>query len=114
LGCPNAISMMSKFGARIIKAKWTGQHEISFLAGIKILGHDRVGLVNDVTTILSSDLKVNMRSITVDADGGIFEGTIMVYVHDTMHLQQMLKRLRKVEGISKVVRFDLDSNTPVD
>ena len=108
LGCSRAIDLMSRFGPRIVKAKWTNAYEVSFLVGVRIMGIDRVGLINDVTQIVSQDLKVNMRSITVNAENGIFEGSIMLFVHDTHHLETMMKRLRKVEGVSKVVRFDAE------
>jgi guanosine-3',5'-bis(diphosphate) 3'-pyrophosphohydrolase len=104
--CPNAVELMSNYGYRIIKAKWTSQQELAFLAGIRITGSDRVGLVNDVTRIISNELKVNMRSITIDTDGGMFEGQIMLFVHDTRHLDILIEKLKKVSGIVNVVRFD--------
>lgn len=104
--CPNAIELMSNYGYRVVKAKWTSQQEIAFLAGLKIIGTDRVGLINDVTKIISNELKVNMRSITIDTDQGIFEGNIMLYVHDTRHLDMLIKKLEKVNGVVKVHRYD--------
>jgi GTP diphosphokinase / guanosine-3',5'-bis(diphosphate) 3'-diphosphatase len=104
--CPNAIELMSRHGHRVIKAKWTSQKKVAFLAGIKIIGTDRIGLINDVTTIISNELKVNMRSLSVDTDNGIFEGKIMLYVNDTIHLELLINKLRKVNGIVKVIRFD--------
>jgi GTP pyrophosphokinase len=65
-----------------------------------------VGLINDVTKVISNELKVNMRSITVDSDAGIFEGTIKLFVNSTQHLDHLMKNLSKVEGIIKVSRFD--------
>lgn len=105
--CPNATELMSNYGYRIIKAKWTSQQQIAFLAGIKVIGMDRIGMVNDITSIISTDLKVNMRSLTIDTDHGIFEGNISVYVDDTSHLNTMLDKLKNVEGIESVSRFDL-------
>ena len=104
--CPNAIKLMSNFGYRIVKVKWTEQKEIAFLTGIKITGIDDVGVVSNITRVISSDLKVNMRSITVDSDDGIFEGTLMVYVNDTSHLAILLNRLKQVNGVLSVTRFD--------
>ncbi|MBN7817274.1 RelA/SpoT family protein [Algoriphagus pacificus] len=104
--CPNALELLSNHGNRVIKARWTSQKEIAFLAGLRIIGTDRVGLINDVTKVISNELKVNMRSITVDSDAGIFEGTIKLYVHSTEHLDQLMKNLSQVEGIHKVSRFD--------
>ena len=104
--CPNALELLSNHGNRVIKAKWTSQQEIAFLAGLKIVGTDRVGLINDVTKVISNELKVNMRSITVDSDSGVFEGTIKLYVNSTQHLDKLIGNLTKVEGVIKVTRFD--------
>jgi guanosine-3',5'-bis(diphosphate) 3'-pyrophosphohydrolase len=103
--CPRAVEMMSNYGNRIVRAKWTDQLELAFLAGIRIKGSDRVGLVNDVTRIISNSLKVNMRSITIDSNDGFFEGQIMVFVNDTDHLNKMIQRLSKVNGVLLVERF---------
>ncbi|UXP32690.1 RelA/SpoT family protein [Reichenbachiella agarivorans] len=105
--CPNATELMSNYGYRIIKAKWTSQQEIAFLAGIKVIGTDRLGMINNITQIISNDLKVNMRSMSIDTDNGIFEGNIKVYVDDTSHLETMIHKLESVEGIESVYRFDL-------
>ena len=104
--CPRAVDLMSNYGNRIVRAKWTEQLELAFLAGIRIKGADRVGLVNDVTRIISTSLKVNMRAITVDSNDGIFEGQIMVFVNDTDHLNKLIQRLSRVNGVLQVERFD--------
>jgi len=104
--CPNALELLSNHGNRVIKARWTSQKEIAFLAGLRIVGTDRVGLINDVTKVISSELKVNMRSITVDSDAGIFEGTIKLYVNSTTHLDKLISNLSEVDGVLKVFRFD--------
>ena len=104
--CPRAVDLMSNYGNRIVRAKWTEQLELAFLAGIRIKGTDRVGLVNDVTRIISTSLKVNMRAITVDSNDGIFEGQIMVFVNDTDHLNKLIHRLSRVNGVLQVERFD--------
>ena len=104
--CPRAVELMSNHGNRIVRAKWTDQLELAFLAGIRLKGSDRVGIVNDVTRIISTSLKVNMRSITVDANDGFFEGQILVFVNDTDHLNKLIHRLSKVNGLLQVERFD--------
>lgn len=104
--CPNAPELLSHHGNRVVKAKWTSQHEVAFLTGLKIRGTDRVGLINDVTKIISEELKVNMSSMSIHTDSGIFEGEIMLYVNDTRHLEQMIEKLRSVEGVVKASRFD--------
>lgn len=108
--CPKAVELMSNYGSRIIRAKWTDQLELAFLAGIRIQGSDRVGIVNDVTKIISTSLKVNMRSITVDSNDGMFEGQIMIFIHDTAHLDKLIQRLSKVSGVLLVERFDNSSS----
>jgi guanosine-3',5'-bis(diphosphate) 3'-pyrophosphohydrolase len=104
--CPNAAKLMANYGYRIVKARWTNQQELAFLTGLRITGIDDVGLINKLTTVISNDFKVNMRSITVDSDNGIFEGTIMVYVNDTQHLDNLIKKLKTVKGVTGVNRFD--------
>lgn len=104
--CPNAIQLMSNYAYRIVKARWTGQQKIAFLAGIKVTGIDDVGLVNNITRLISGELNVNMRSISFDSDDGIFDGTIMVYVHDTKHLTRLISKLKSVEGVINVSRID--------
>ncbi|RYZ89853.1 MAG: bifunctional (p)ppGpp synthetase/guanosine-3',5'-bis(diphosphate) 3'-pyrophosphohydrolase, partial [Proteobacteria bacterium] len=106
VSCPNAVELMSNHGNRIIKAKWTSQKELAFLAGLRITGTDRMGLVNDVTRVISNELNINMRSVTIDSKDGIFEGNIRLYVHDTSHLDTLMRKLERVDGVFDVVRFD--------
>jgi GTP pyrophosphokinase len=104
--CPNAPELLANHTNRVIKAKWTSQYEVSFLTGLKVMGTDRVGLINDVSKIISEELKVNMSSISFRTDAGIFEGEIMLYVNDTRHLELLIGKLEKVEGMVRVSRFD--------
>ncbi len=104
--CPNAIQLMSNYAYRIVKAKWTNQQQIAFLAGVRMTGIDEVGVVNKISKVISSELKVNMRSISIDTDDGIFEGTIMLFVHDTHHLDKLIQKLKEIHGILTVSRID--------
>jgi len=104
--CPNATELLANHGNRVIKAKWTSQHEVAFLTGLKVIGTDRVGLINDVSKVISEELKVNMSSLAFKTDQGIFSGEIMLYVNDTRHLEMLIAKLEKVEGVVKVTRFD--------
>ncbi|MFD2583795.1 RelA/SpoT family protein [Pedobacter vanadiisoli] len=104
--CPNAAQLMANYGYRVVKAKWNRQKELTFLTGLKIVGIDDVGLINNITRVISTDFKVNMRSITVDTNEGIFEGSIMIFVNDTEHLENLIKNLLKVRGVTGVTRFD--------
>ncbi|ADY52573.1 (p)ppGpp synthetase I, SpoT/RelA [Pseudopedobacter saltans DSM 12145] len=109
--CPNAAKLMSSFGYRIVKAKWNSQKQVAFLTGLRITGIDEVGLINNLTQVISNDFKVNMRSITFDTDEGIFNGTIMMYVNDTQHLDNLIAKLKHVKGITDVTRFDHNPET---
>ncbi len=104
--CPNAINMLSKYAYRVVKAKWTNNESLAFLAGIKIIGIDKIGLVNNITTVISSDLNMNIRSISVDSNAGTFEGIVMIYVHDTKNLNALIQNLKKVDGVQQVIRID--------
>ncbi|MBS1506262.1 MAG: bifunctional (p)ppGpp synthetase/guanosine-3',5'-bis(diphosphate) 3'-pyrophosphohydrolase [Bacteroidetes bacterium] len=104
--CPNAPELLANHGNRVIKAKWTSQHEVAFLTGLKVVGTDRVGLINDVSKVISEELKVNMSSLSFKTDHGIFNGEIMLYVNDTRHLEMLISKLEKVEGVVQVNRFD--------
>lgn len=106
VNCPNAVKLLSNYAYRVVKAKWMNEHLISFLAGIKITGTDELGIVNNITKVISNENNINMRSISFDTDDGIFEGTIMVYVHDTKHLSHLIDKLKKVKGVSNVIRID--------
>lgn len=104
--CPNAIELMSNYAYRIVKARWFGQQQIAFLAGIKINGMDDVGVVSNITKVISSELKVNIRSLNIESTDGLFEGTIILFVHDTEHLKTLIKKLQKLPGILSVTRID--------
>ncbi|MES2873046.1 MAG: bifunctional (p)ppGpp synthetase/guanosine-3',5'-bis(diphosphate) 3'-pyrophosphohydrolase [Bacteroidota bacterium] len=104
--CPNAAKLMSNYGYRIVKARWNSQKELAFLTGLRIIGIDDVGLINNITNVISGDFKVNMRSITVDTNEGMFDGSIMVYVNNTSHLDDMIAKLKTVPGVTSVIRFD--------
>jgi GTP pyrophosphokinase len=104
--CPNAIQLMSNYAYRIVKAKWFGQQQIAFLAGIRIKGMDDVGVVNNITKIISSELKVNIRSLNIESLDGLFHGTIMLFVYDTEHLKKLMKKLEHVPGIINITRID--------
>ena len=104
--CPNAPELLSNHGHRVVKAKWASKHKEAYTVGLEIIGTDRVGLINDVTKVISNELKVNMRSISVDTDTGIFEGKIVLYINDSKHLDVLITKLEQVSGVAKVKRFD--------
>lgn len=104
--CPNAQELMSKYAYRVIKAKWSSQEIVEFEVGLKFSGTDDVGLVQKITNIISTDMNVNMRAISFEARDGIFEGKVVVMVHDTDHLRSLMDNLKSVDGVLTVDRIE--------
>ena len=103
--CPNAVQLMSKFAYRIVKAKWYTGKSIAFLSGIKIKGIDDLGILNNLTSVISSEYNLNIRSINLDSNAGTFEGTVMLYVNDTQHLKKLIGKIKKIPGVQQVSRI---------
>ncbi len=104
--CPNAVSLMSNYGYRIVKTRWTKRHEIAFLTKLKVSGIDDTGVLSKITTMISNDLKLNMQGLNIDSTDGIFEGYIKIYVHDTDQLDKLMEQLKTLEGLLSVSRTD--------
>lgn len=104
--CPVAIRIMSNEGNRIIAVKWAIHKLVSFLARIHISGIDRIGLVNDITNIISAELKVNMTNINISVRDSIFEGTIDLFVHHTKDLNNLIMKISNISGIKTVKRVE--------
>lgn len=102
--CPNAIQLQSNFAYRIIQAKWKDSSQEEFKAVIKLTGIDNLGLVNDVTKEISSNMNVNMRNIYFDSSDGLFSGKITVIVKNNNILKKLMENLKKINGIDKVSR----------
>jgi GTP pyrophosphokinase len=108
--CPVAIRIMSNEGNRIMAVKWAIHKLVSFIARISMTGIDRIGLVNDITTIISAELKVNMTRINISVNNGIFEGTIDLFVHHTKDLNNLILKISNINGIENVRRVEDFSN----
>jgi GTP pyrophosphokinase len=106
--CPNAAKLLANYGHRIVKTKWAKNKEISFLTGLRIIGMDDVGVVNKITTIISGDLRINIAAITIESTEGLFEGTIKLFVHDKEELDELVNRLKSLNGIHSVERFETE------
>ena len=104
--CPNATQLMANYGHRVVKTKWAKNKEISFLTGLKIIGVDDVGVIHKITNIISGELKINIAALTIESESGIFRGTIKVFVHDKEELEELVERLRSLDGLQTVDRFD--------
>ncbi|MBO0329366.1 RelA/SpoT family protein [[Muricauda] lutisoli] len=103
--CPNAISLQSNYAYRIISAKWIDSSQEEFSVDIKITGIDNMGLVKDITKIISDNMHVNMRNLNFSADGGTFKGKITLVVKNNNILKRLMNSLKQVEGIDKVTRI---------
>ncbi|MEZ4799432.1 MAG: RelA/SpoT family protein [Flavobacteriales bacterium] len=104
--CPNAQELLSKYAYRVIKARWSNKELVQFEVGIKFSGIDDVGLVQKITNIISTDMNVNMKAISFEANNGIFQGKVVVLVHDTEHLSSLVDQLKAVEGVLTVERIE--------
>ncbi len=104
--CPKAINSIAKYGYKIVRTKWTKQHQITFLTGLKITGIDDVGVMYKITNVISGEAKINMQSITIETNDGLFEGIIKVFVKDTQQLQDLMDHMKDLEGILTVTRYE--------
>ena len=106
--CPNAAQMMANYAHRIVKTKWAKNKEISFLTGLKIVGMDDVGVINKITNVISGEMRINISALTIESREGLFEGTIKVFVHDKEELDELVDRLKQLNGIQSINRFDTE------
>ncbi|MBS1733851.1 MAG: bifunctional (p)ppGpp synthetase/guanosine-3',5'-bis(diphosphate) 3'-pyrophosphohydrolase, partial [Bacteroidetes bacterium] len=106
--CPNAARLLANYGHRVVKTKWAKNKEISFLTGLKIIGLDDVGVIHKITNLISGELKVNISAMTIEANDGIFEGKVKVFVHDKEELEKLVAQLKALPGIERVDRFDAE------
>jgi len=106
--CPNAAQLLANYGHRVVKTKWAKNKEISFLTGLRIVGMDDVGVIHKITNIISGDLKINIAGLTIESKEGLFEGTIKIFVHDKEELDELVERLKQLNGVQKVDRFDTE------
>lgn len=102
--CPNAVSLQSNYAYRIIPAKWIDSSQRTYTSHIRLSGIDNLGLVNDITSLISDNLHVNMKSISFSSDDGIFNGDIVVEVKNQSMLKNLIEKLKKINGIDKVSR----------
>ncbi len=104
--CPNALSMQSQYAYRVITAKWIDSSQQGFKASLDITGIDNLGLVNEVTKVISSNLNVNITSLNISGDEGFFQGKITVHIKNNKQLNTLIQQIKKIEGIEKVTRHN--------
>ena len=104
--CPNAISMQSQYAYRIMSAKWIDSSQQAHKVQLKLKGMDNVGLVNEVTRVISSTMQVNIHKLNISEEDGIFEGQITVGIKNNDQLKKLIEKLKKIDGIEKVERLN--------
>jgi len=102
--CPNAVSLQSQYAYRVISAKWVDSSQQGYKATLELTGVDNLGLVNDVTRVISSSLSVNIHSLNISGDEGFFHGIITVHVNNNKQLNNLIKKLLEIDGLEKVTR----------
>lgn len=105
--CPNAAQMLSRYGYRVVNATWSrNDGQTSFQAAIRVVGYDEVGIVSRLSDVIAKDNKVTMRGFSIENDRGMFEGIIRISVKDTSHLDGLISRIKKVQGVTSASRYE--------
>ena len=102
--CPVAMRLKSSFGPRLVSTQWEASKSLSFPAKIEIQGIDRMGILNEITRVISNELMLDMRGLTIQANEGVFDGTVNIMVHDTQVVESLCNKLRKIKGVQKAAR----------
>lgn len=106
VNCNNTKHLARTDGERIIDVKWAKRPGGQFVGAVKIIGEDRVGMINDITNLISKSLKTNMKSVNVNSDSGMFEGTLILLVEDIKHLENVIQKLQNIEGVKLAYRYE--------
>lgn len=104
--CPNAKDMFTRFSYRIVPARWSGKSGELYTTTLRVIGNDDIGIINNLTSIISKEQGVSMRSISIESDDGLFQGNISVMLSDTTMLNGLMKKLRGIKGIKQVSRLN--------
>ena len=103
--CPNAPELRRRYGYRVVKARWSGKGASQYSITLRVIGSDDIGIVNNLTSIISKDERLVLRSINIDSHDGLFSGNLVVMLEDTSRLEQLIKKLRTVKGVKQVERI---------
>ena len=103
--CPNAPELRKRFGYRMVKAKWSGKGTSQYAITLRIIGHDDIGIVSNITNIISKEDKLTMRSINIDSHDGLFSGNVVLFIEDNSKLNLLIKKLKTVKGVKQIVRL---------
>ena len=105
VNCPNAHDMFSRFAYRVIPAKWSGKSGSTYTVTLRIIGNDDIGIINNLTSIIAKEQGINMRSISIDSNDGLFQGNMSVTLNNTDMLNGLIKKLKTVKGVKEVSRL---------
>ena len=105
MDCPNAPELRRRYGYRVVKARWSGKGASQYSITLHVVGNDDIGIVNNLTSIISKDEKLILRSISIDSHDGLFSGNLTVMLEDTSRLEQLMRKLRTVKGVKQVERI---------
>jgi GTP pyrophosphokinase len=105
LNCPNAPSMFKRFGYRIVKSRWAGKSGASYPVTLKIIGNDDIGIVTNITSVISKENGTTLRSINVDSKDGLFQGALTVMLSDTSVMDGLIKKIKAIKGVKQVSRY---------
>lgn len=105
-GCPNAEDMFDRFAYRIIPARWSGKSGSNYTITLRVIGHDDIGIVTNLTSIISKENGINLRSISIDSNDGLFQGNISVTLNSTDMLNGLIKKLKTVKGVKQITRIN--------
>jgi len=103
--CPNAPELKKRFGYRVVKARWSGKGASQYAITLRVIGNDDIGIVNNLTSIISKDEKLVLRSINIDSHDGLFSGNLEIMIDDNTRLESLIKKLRTVKGVKQVSRI---------
>ena len=103
--CPNAPELKKRFGYRIVRAMWSGKGASQYAITLRVIGNDDIGIVNNLTNIISRDEKLVLRSINIDSHDGLFSGNLVIMIDDNTRLESLIKKLRTVRGVKQVTRI---------
>ena len=103
--CPNATELHKRFGYRIVKAQWSGKGSSLYTITLRIIGTDNIGVVNNITSIISKEENILIRSLSIDSDEGLFRGNLKLQIDDNNRLQTIMKKIKDVKGVKIVERI---------
>ena len=105
MNCPNAPSLFKRYGYRVVNSRWAGKSGANYPVTLKVVGHDDIGIVTNIASVIAKENGMTLRSINVDSQDGIFQGAITVILSDTSAMDGLMKKLKAIKGVKQVIRY---------